>query len=165
MTIKDDVRRLMADYPRIFFACHTRHVRDSRTGQVLSAAQASILDHLDDVEGTPLTLLAEHLGVTASTMSLSIDRLERKGYAARQRDSTDRRRVFIRLTPAGRRIREAKTVLDANLVAAMLKPLAPKARVKALDGLAALADAASAMVRRRGVDAGTWRSTRASETT
>ncbi len=153
----------MTDYPRIFFACHTRHVRDTRTGQMLSASQASILDHLDDVEGTPLTLLAEHLGVTASTMSLSIDRLQRKGNASRERDATDRRRVLIRLTPAGRRIRTAKTVLDADLVKAMLKPLAPEARARALDGLAALADAASGLVRKQGVDAGAWRSTRASE--
>ena len=39
-------------YPQIYFACHRRHVRDSATRELLSAHQASILDHLDDVEPT-----------------------------------------------------------------------------------------------------------------
>src|ERR1051325_5921024 len=67
-------------YPQIYFACHRRHVRDERTGEVMSQHQASVLDHLDDVEGTALFDLARHMGVTASTMSLTVDRLEAGGW-------------------------------------------------------------------------------------
>jgi hypothetical protein len=49
------VRQVMELYPRIYFACHTRHVRDPQTRRLLSAHQASILDHLDEHE--PLALL------------------------------------------------------------------------------------------------------------
>ena len=68
------VQALLQHYPRIYFACHARHVRDPSSGELVSDRQVSILDHLDEVEATGLTRLAEHMGVTPSTMSLSIDR-------------------------------------------------------------------------------------------
>jgi DNA-binding MarR family transcriptional regulator len=140
--VADDVRRVMELYPRIYFACHTRHVHDDRAGRVLSAHQASILDHLDEVEGTSLTELARHMGVTAGTMSIAVDRLARHGYVRRVRDREDGRRVLLRLTAAGVRIREAKSVLDPARVQAMLARLAPGEREEGLRGLALLARAA-----------------------
>ena len=38
---KNAVRQLMELYPRIYFACHTRHVRDPRTRRLLSACRHS----------------------------------------------------------------------------------------------------------------------------
>ena len=136
------VRRVMTLYPKIFFACHTRHVRDPETSQELSAHQASILDHLDATETLPLKSLARHMGVTPSTMSLSIERLVRQGYVRRTRDARDARRICLRLAPAGLRIRKANSVLDPARVRAMLTKLTPARRARALDGLALLARAA-----------------------
>lgn len=136
-----DVRRLLDAYPRIFFACHTRHVRDPESGGELSAHQASVLDHLDEVDPMSMTSLAEHMGVTVATMSLAIDRLERRGFVRRERDATDRRRVLLRATPAGVRVREAKSVLDPVRVEHVLNQLAPGDRAAALRGLALLARA------------------------
>lgn len=132
----------MALYPRIYFACHTRHVRDPQTQNLLSRHQASVLDHLDDVDSLTLNELARHMGVTAGTMSLTIDRLERKGYVVRLRDAADRRRVQVRLTSAGVRVKEASSVLDAPLVEDMLARLSAEERDAALRGLALLAGAA-----------------------
>ena len=139
----DDVRRLMEAYPRIFFACHTRHVQDPETRRTLSSRQASVLDHLDELDPTSLTGLARHMGVTASTMSIAVDRLEREGYVRRRRDAADARRVGITLTRAGCRIRDAQSVLDAERVRALLTRLAPRSRAAALEGLEALAGAAA----------------------
>jgi DNA-binding MarR family transcriptional regulator len=93
----------MTLYPKIFFACHTRHVRDPRSRRILSAHQASILDHLDEREPLPLMDLAKHMGVTPSTMSISIERLVRQGYVVRSRNRTDKRRVSLTLSAAGAR--------------------------------------------------------------
>ncbi len=136
----------MSLYPKIFFACHTRHVRDPQTGRLLSRHQASVLDHLDEVDPITLNGLARHMGVTAGTMSLTIDRLERKGYVVRLRDVADRRRVHVRLTSAGVRVREASSVLDAPLVEAMVARLTDDERVAALRGLGLLAAAAQAQM-------------------
>ncbi|MGH7695813.1 MAG: MarR family winged helix-turn-helix transcriptional regulator [Gemmatimonadaceae bacterium] len=143
--MRADVQALLRDYPRIFFACHRRHVRDEATSRVLSSHQASILDHLDDVAGTDLTRLAAHMGVTLSTMSLAVDRLARGGYIVRTRDAKDARRVQLRLTSDGVRIKRAQSVLEPNLVAQLLDQMTATDREDALRGLAALARAADAM--------------------
>jgi DNA-binding MarR family transcriptional regulator len=142
--VTPDVAVVLDAYPRIYFACHRRHVYDAEQRRLVSANQASILDHLDPVESTVLSDLARHMGVTASTMSLAVDRLERNGYVARERDAADRRRVRIRLTEAGARVRRANSVLDPALVAEMLGHLPADERRDALRGLQALARAADA---------------------
>lgn len=142
LSMVPDVDKLIGWYARIYFACHRRHVRDPKTRKVLSAHQASILDHLDEVDGTSLFTLANHLGVTASTMSLSIQRLVDAGYVRRERDQKDARRVQIRLTRAGVRIKQQQSVLDPALVEALLERLSPVDRVAALRGLALFAHAA-----------------------
>jgi DNA-binding MarR family transcriptional regulator len=134
-------------YPRVYFACHTRHVADPVSGHPVSAHQASILDHLDEVDPISVTDLAGHMGVTVATMSLAIDRLERREYVRRDRDPRDRRRVLLRVTPAGVRLREAKSVLDPVRVEQVLAHLSPADRDAALRGLDLLARASERHMR------------------
>jgi DNA-binding MarR family transcriptional regulator len=141
-----DVQTVLRCYPQIYFACHCRHVRDQKTNAQLSSHQASVLDHLDDVEGTSLLALAQHMGVTASTMSLTVDRLERGGYVRRERHPNDGRRVDLRLTEAGVGIKKQQKVLEPELIAAMLRHLQPAPRREALRGLELLADAAKEFI-------------------
>lgn len=138
----DAARKLMEFYPRIYFACHARHRRDPQSRRLISAHQGSILDHLDPVEPTSLTGLARHMGVTLSTMSLSVDRLERLGYVRRARDAGDGRRVHLRLTAAGVRVKEAQSVLEPDRVRGMLAKLSAEERVTGIRGLELLARAA-----------------------
>ena len=139
----------MTLYPRIYFACHTRHVRDPRQNRVLSSHQASVLDHLDELEPTSLLTLAAHMGVTASTMSLMIDRLARGGYVVRSRDPRDGRRVNLRLTKAGVRIKSEKSVLDPERVHNVLAQLSAAERAQAIHGLALLARASGDAMRKK----------------
>jgi DNA-binding MarR family transcriptional regulator len=145
----EGVETVLRCYPLIYFACHRRHVRDEATREILSAHQASVLDHLDDVEPTSLLELARHMGVTASTMSLTVDRLERGGYVRRERNREDGRRVDLRLTPSGPsgvRIKRQQKVLEPELVAGMLARLGDRKRRQALRGLELLAEAAGALM-------------------
>jgi DNA-binding MarR family transcriptional regulator len=45
--------------------------------------------------------LAKKLGVTTGTVTVTVDRLENKGYAQREKTSNDRRVYIIRLTSEG----------------------------------------------------------------
>ena len=143
------VRALLDAYPRIYFACHTRHVRDPSSGDQVSAHQASILDHLDEVDPLSVGALADHMGVTVATMSLAIDRLERKRYVRRDRDPKDGRRVLLRVTPAGVQLREATSVLDPVRVEQVLAQLSLADRDAALKGLDLLARAAQRHMKSR----------------
>ena len=52
------------------------------------------------------------------------------------------RRVLLRLTAAGVRVKQAQSVLEPQRVHGMLEQLPPKLRAEALRGLALLAEAA-----------------------
>jgi DNA-binding MarR family transcriptional regulator len=140
-SIGEAMTAVMTLYPRIYFACHTRHVRDPQTQRLLSRHQASILDHLDEIEPTTVMEMATHMAVTPATMSIAIDRLEKKGYVVRIKDAKDRRRVNVRLTSAGVRVREASSVLDASRVEALVARLTDEERARAIEGLGLLAHA------------------------
>src|SRR6478735_12238496 len=139
--IGEAMTAVMTLYPRIYSACHTRHVRDPLSQRLLSRHQASILDHLDEIEPTTVMDLAGHMGVTSATMSIALDRLERKGYVVRLKDTKDRRRVHVRLTTAGVRVRESSSVLDASRVEALVARLTDEERARAIEGLGLLARA------------------------
>lgn len=144
--MEEDVQQILTWYPSIFFACHTRHVQDPERETVLSAHQASILDHLDEEAGLRLTDLAEHMGVTPSTMTIHINRLVQLGYVEKTADPGDGRVVRLRLTTDGVRIKLAQSVLDPVRVMAMLQHLNLEERQKALAGLALLGRAAQAFM-------------------
>jgi DNA-binding MarR family transcriptional regulator len=60
----------------------------------------------------------------------------------RTRDPEDARRVQVRLTKAGVRIKQKQKVLDPDLVGRMLAQLSPQERSAALRGLELLAEGA-----------------------
>ncbi len=143
------VASIVRDYPKIFFACHRRHTRDPQTGELVSETQAQILDHLDEVNAMSLSALAEHRGVTLGTMSVTVDRLVKRRFITRTPDAVDRRRILLRLTEAGARVCEAHSVLDPDLVDAMIDALPEGERASALSGLALLGRAADDSSRKR----------------
>ena len=144
MRLRHDVAQVFRDYPRIYFACHRRHVRDPNSAALVSSRQVSIMDHLDAESPTMLTDLAEHLGVTPATMSIAVGRLVEQGFVTRVLDPVDRRKVQLRLTEAGVRVCAANSVLEPTLVEQMLDHLTPTERRTALQGLALLGKAALA---------------------
>lgn len=127
-----------------------RGVVDPDTGLDVSENQTRILRQLDDRDPTMVGELAEFMGVTPSTMSLNLKRLEDAGYIRRSRDPDDRRVMNVVLTEAGRRIRDRTALLDPARVAALLGSLRPRDRRQALEGLALLAEAADRLSARRG---------------
>ena len=54
-------------------------------------------------EGEPVTAgdLAKATGLTSGAITGVVDRLVRAGFASRERDAADRRKVFVRALPAG----------------------------------------------------------------
>lgn len=137
-----DVRLVQVAYPQIYFACHTRHVRRASTTTQLSAADSTLLAHLDEDEAVRPTALAKHLGLAASTLSAAIARLVALGYVVQRQDGKDRRAIDLHLSSKGAEAMQASSVLDSRRVARMLNKLTLAERRRALDGLALLGKAA-----------------------
>lgn len=76
-------------------------------GAQVTMAQLRALFLLGSGAPLPLTAVADGLGVSAASASETVERLVRQRLVARERDETDRRRVLLRPTDAGRAIVEA----------------------------------------------------------
>jgi DNA-binding MarR family transcriptional regulator len=143
------VRRLSVAYPAIYLACHRRHIRDDESGALVTAHQATVLDHLDIQKLTTISNLAEHLGIGRSAMSIQVNQLVRRGYVRRRAVPGDRRRVGLTLTGAGNRIKKQNTVLDPDLIGVMFASMPELELELALQGIEQLAKYAVRLNRRR----------------
>jgi len=143
-----DVTTVLHACDRILRACRPRRVADPGGGPQVSAHQAGVLAYLDPEDPTMVGELADHVGVTASTMSLTLKRLAEAGYVRRDRDPADRRVMNVRLTEAGSRVRAASTSLDLDRLDGLLRELSPRQRGEAVRGVVLLAEAADALRRR-----------------
>ena len=87
---------------------------DDEVGRKLGL-NATDLRCLDWLSETAMSAgeLAEATGLSSAATTTLLDRLERKGFVQRERDTVDRRKVMVAMTPTGR-----------ELVGALYGPLA-----------------------------------------
>ncbi|GBD08050.1 hypothetical protein HRbin22_00279 [Candidatus Thermoflexus japonica] len=76
-----------------------------------------------------LTELARAQAVRPSTVSRAVRSLSAQGWVAVERDPADRRRVWIRLTPRGRRALRRLQLRAAARLGRRLAPLSPEERM------------------------------------
>jgi DNA-binding MarR family transcriptional regulator len=86
---------------RIFKAIHD-YSQEVSAGFGITGPQLWALKTIAEYESLPLGKLSRKMYLHPSTISGLVDRLEHKGYVARDRDTGDRRVVRVRLTPAGK---------------------------------------------------------------
>lgn len=89
---------MVTDLARLIRLEFDRRVTVSGIG--ITAAEARLLVHVARADGERQSTLAERLGVEAMTVSNLIDRLEARGFVARETDPSDRRAKLVRLTNA-----------------------------------------------------------------
>jgi DNA-binding MarR family transcriptional regulator len=78
------------------------HAVAARTG--LTAAQATLLPTLALGGRATVSDVAENIGLTLPAVTSAVDVLERRTLVRRVRDVEDRRKVWLEITPGGRRI-------------------------------------------------------------
>lgn len=143
--LDDQVEAILAAYPTLHAAWRRRGVQDQATGRRVSNHQAGILEQLDPAAPITVGELAQRLGVTPATISIQLARLVRLRLVVREADPGDGRRVRIRLSEAGARMRNLRSLLDPDRVRAALSRLTEPERDTAIAGLRALAAAAVAL--------------------
>jgi DNA-binding MarR family transcriptional regulator len=73
----------------------------------LTGAQLNILNILGEAGGTlSQTIMSEQVLIGKSSLSIVVDRMVQRGYLRRQIFPRDRRRVILKITPAGRKLWE-----------------------------------------------------------
>ncbi|HID56696.1 TPA: MarR family transcriptional regulator [Candidatus Poribacteria bacterium] len=106
--LADIAGQVMEVFNRIQEAIRARYVRQIAPYK-LTVTQFKALQHLHwHGEGLSIGELSGHLGLTSSTVSGIVDRLQRNGWIERRRDPRDRRRVTVKLTPKGEELFKQK---------------------------------------------------------
>ena len=89
----------------------------------LSIAELHTIEAIGPYEARAMSETANRLGITTGTLTVAIDRLVRKGYVERNRDTKDRRVVRIHLTRRGKLAYRMHSKFHTLLVKRIMEPL------------------------------------------
>jgi DNA-binding MarR family transcriptional regulator len=146
--ISSEVETISKLYSRLFFLCGDHKAAHQRSPEAPSAHQASILAHLDRSGTTTVLNLSRQMGVSASTMSIQVSQLVKRGCIIRQRDIQDARVVNLRLTRFGEAYRGQRSMLHGHLIGAVLETLSRDERRRCIEAFTSLIRGAEVLVRK-----------------
>lgn len=115
-----------------------------RTTLELNVRQRLIIQSLGLAGSRPIAAIGQQLGLTPSTMTGLVDRLEEQGYLRREAHPSDRRATVLRLTRKGETTFQREVDFYRTLVDQTLSALGTDAKKLVLAGLACLARGADA---------------------
>lgn len=94
----------------------TKMYNRTATDYMASTSLAMIVLNIDMIDGTPSTQLGPNMGMESTSLSRSLNKLEKSGYITRKPDPKDKRKSIIHLTKSGLSGREVakEIVLDFN---------------------------------------------------
>lgn len=95
------------------------------SGSTVTVNEVHTLDAIGEIELQTVSEIANAMMVTASTMTITINRLERKGLVERERSGDDRRVVRVRLTERGRALSYVHRRFHRRMVKAVSERLTP----------------------------------------
>ncbi|MDD3833381.1 MAG: MarR family transcriptional regulator [Oscillospiraceae bacterium] len=96
------------------------------SGNTATVNEMHTLDAIGEGEPRTVSELAAAMMVTASTMTIAINRLEKKGLVIRERAGQDRRVVRVRLTDYGRSLSYVHRRFHRRMVKAVAEQLSPQ---------------------------------------
>ncbi len=96
-----------------------RVLREALARHDISFSQFQHLWQLWKSEGLAQVELSRRIGIETASSTAVIDQLEKRGLIRRERDTADRRRINVTLTPAGRALERPLTerVIGVNALA------------------------------------------------
>ncbi len=98
----------------------------------LSIAEMHTLTAIGPYEARTMSQTAQSLGITTGTLTVSIDRLVKKGYVDRRRDDRDKRIVRISLTRNGKLACRMHSKFHRVLAKRILEPYSEEDRTRLL---------------------------------
>jgi DNA-binding MarR family transcriptional regulator len=123
MLTPDALRALRAYLRAVIFAESVQLALLRRHG--IALADLRSLRVLRDLGRVPISRFADALGISRSTATGLVDRLETRGLVAREASSDDRRVVSIGLTPRGRQALEDRALYEESELGQRIAALSP----------------------------------------
>ena len=105
----------------------------------LTVPQMFVLRILGTENDLSISELSKRVGLTNSTVSGIVDRLEKEGYVQRQRDEKDRRVVYVKLTEKSRKLKQQIPVFKHDYFGSWIKELEHEKVEQIIESLSILA--------------------------
>lgn len=103
-------------------------IKQIGTGDVTMAEMHLMESIAKKAEGATVTEIACDLGITSPSVTIGLNRLERKGYVYRERSVADARVVHAHLTDRGRQTNETHTQYHEQMIRRVAESLTPQER-------------------------------------
>lgn len=87
----------------------------------LSMNEIHVIEAIDKTKVKSMSEVAKRLMITVGTLTTSINRLVTKGYVERQRDTNDRRIVFLNLTKKGEEVNKIHADFHRRMIRKILE--------------------------------------------
>ncbi len=100
-----------SDLPQLLFDALSPLLGIVHSARTISPGKVGVLRTLANEENVSATRLSQSIGVSQQAISLTTKELESLGLIERHKDETDRRKLWFRLTEAGRKKLEAEVAL------------------------------------------------------
>jgi DNA-binding MarR family transcriptional regulator len=101
----------------------------------VTIAQAATLEALREEGRMRLGALGKRLGITASTLSRNLDRLEESGHVTRIADADDARAAQVALTVAGHRVADRLESQEEDFAGEILARIPRERRARVVEAL------------------------------
>lgn len=99
---------------------------NNRLTEGLSIAELHTICAVGLYETNPMKVIANRLGITVATLTVMINKLEKRGYVKRERGTQDRRQVLVALTTKGRKAMRVHNAFHRKMVESALADLTPE---------------------------------------
>lgn len=92
-------------------------------GIKLSMSEIHVLEAVEKVTPPTMTNIANKLGITVGSLTVSVNTLYQKGYLSRERDPDDRRKVMIALLPKAESVLEMHNDFHNDMINSVFEDL------------------------------------------
>lgn len=92
-------------------------------GVQLSMTEVHVLEAVRNVDVPTMGNVAHKLRVTLGTLTTSVNVLVKKGHISRERDESDRRKVYLKLTDNAHRVLKIHDEFHDEMIASIFKDL------------------------------------------
>jgi DNA-binding MarR family transcriptional regulator len=113
---------------------------ESFTDNALTMSEMHILEAIGNSPDQQMSDIAKKLRITLPTLTVSVQRLEEKGFITRRRFGADRRKVAVELTERGRQAFESHAEFHMKMMDALFMGLNVDKMPVLMDSMALLRD-------------------------
>lgn len=92
-------------------------------GVKLSMSEIHVLEAITKTEEPTMTNVANKLGITVGSLTVSVNTLYQKGYVSRERDPEDRRKVIIGILPKAEEVLEKHNEFHNEMINSIFNDL------------------------------------------